>query len=324
MRATELLGRLVAVSPWCTPGYIRDFPDGVLMDGKDMFSLSLLSQTSRDHHVGRISRLRYEIDTLRFDDFIWTPYILSVWGGICPAWISDEGELQTWRASVSIVCFMFVQYHPANRVKRQFGFEQPIPVDPPLDGAEDGRSSDQGCYTLDTTIPTREYAEWWGRVCKARYLSLDDMLHDPRVAQLPADAPLQATQPRDSIVLPTDAPSPRRSTRQQQADIRRREPRMGQGGQQRPLGGEDTDEEQSIIDRRIFSRGVMLMPMMPRQRRHTLRHSLRTSTRMSPMSQDISPRISQNLNFLGGGCRDREDILPGRGFWDSRSNNTGD
>ncbi|MED6109520.1 hypothetical protein PIB30_034419 [Stylosanthes scabra] len=68
--------------------------------------------------------------------------------------------------------------------------------------------------TPDTTIPTREYIEWWGRVCKARYLSSDSMLQDPRVAQLPADAPLRVTQPRDPIVLPTDALTHLRCARQ--------------------------------------------------------------------------------------------------------------
>ncbi|MED6133877.1 hypothetical protein PIB30_032340 [Stylosanthes scabra] len=64
--------------------------------------------------------------------------------------MSEDGEVETWRTSVLIMCFMFVQYHPADRVKRQ---------------------------------------------------------------------------------------APRK------ADIRRREPRMGRGGQQRSLGGEDTDDE---------------------------------------------------------------------------------
>ncbi|MED6201012.1 hypothetical protein PIB30_090827 [Stylosanthes scabra] len=196
MRATEILCRLVAVCPWCTPGYIRDSLDGVPMDEMVMFSLSLsgLGQMSRDHHVGKILRLRYKIDTLHFDDFIWTPYTLPVWGGLYPAWVSEEGEVETWRASVSIVCFMFVQYHPADRVKRQFDFKQPILVDPVnLDKflTFNARGEDRWwptkldeyyghwmarrmvdhhirvVYTPDTTIPTKEYAEWWGRVCKA-------------------------------------------------------------------------------------------------------------------------------------------------------------
>ncbi|MED6138802.1 hypothetical protein PIB30_077928 [Stylosanthes scabra] len=202
--------------------------------------------------------------------FIWTPYTLPVWGGLCPAWVSEEGEVEIWRASVSIVCFMFVQYHPADRVKRQFGFEQPIPVNPVnFDKflTFNARGEDKWwptkldeyyghwmarrtvdhqirvVYTPDTTIPTREYAEWWGRVCKARYLSGDEMLHDPRFARLPKDAPLRATQPRDSIVLPTKAPAPRRRAGQQRPDIRRKKARMGQGGQQRPLGGEEIDED---------------------------------------------------------------------------------
>ncbi|MED6210700.1 hypothetical protein PIB30_066600 [Stylosanthes scabra] len=145
-------------------------------------------QMSRDLHVGRILRLRYEIDTLRFNDFIWTLYTLPVWSGLCPAW-----------------------YHPTDRVKRQFGFEKPIPVDP---------------VNLDMflTFNARGEDQWWPT-------KLDEYYgHWMAQRTLPEDAPLRVTQPRDSTVLATDAPAPRRRAAQQRADIKRREPRMGQGG----------------------------------------------------------------------------------------------
>ncbi|MED6151556.1 hypothetical protein PIB30_083634, partial [Stylosanthes scabra] len=43
--------------------------------------------------------------------------------------MSEDGEVETWCVCVLITCFMLVQYHPADCVKRQFGFEQPVPVD---------------------------------------------------------------------------------------------------------------------------------------------------------------------------------------------------
>ncbi|MED6224996.1 hypothetical protein PIB30_089486 [Stylosanthes scabra] len=57
------------------------------------------------------------------------------WRDIDPGWITEEGEIETWRATVPIVLFMFLRFHHVDHMKRQFGSEQPIPLDPVnLDG----------------------------------------------------------------------------------------------------------------------------------------------------------------------------------------------
>ncbi|MED6162651.1 hypothetical protein PIB30_072582 [Stylosanthes scabra] len=60
---------------------------------------------------------------------------LPAWRDIESSWVTKEGEIETWRATVPIVLFMNVRFHHVDRMKRQFGSEQPIPLDPVnLDG----------------------------------------------------------------------------------------------------------------------------------------------------------------------------------------------
>ncbi|MED6128191.1 hypothetical protein PIB30_095211 [Stylosanthes scabra] len=98
-------------------------------------SLNGLGQTSRDTQTRRMLDLRNELDRVGFNDFVWTPYMSSAWQDIELGWVNEEGEIKTWLATVPIVLFMYVRFHHVDRVKRQFGSEQPIPLDPVnLDG----------------------------------------------------------------------------------------------------------------------------------------------------------------------------------------------
>ncbi|MED6140151.1 hypothetical protein PIB30_090354 [Stylosanthes scabra] len=148
--------------------------------------LNGLGQSSLDHHSRRMLDLRNELDRVGFSDFIWTSYILPTWRDIEPDWVTEDGEIETWRASVPIVLFMFFRYHHVDRVKRQFGSEQAIPLDPVnLDGFFDAsaRGEDkwwptelqywynfwnnrrargyqiQIVYTPYTSMPTKEYID---------------------------------------------------------------------------------------------------------------------------------------------------------------------
>ncbi|MED6165444.1 hypothetical protein PIB30_099584 [Stylosanthes scabra] len=136
---------------------------------------------------------------------------------------------------VPIVLFMYVRFHHVDRVKRQFGSEQAVPLDPVnLDGflrasakgddkwwlAElaywygfwhNRRSRDHQIQIVPIRYPgwpTKEYDDWWAVACRRRFLSPNLLLQDPRGAQLPDDVPPAATQERDLIVLPRDAPAP--------------------------------------------------------------------------------------------------------------------
>ncbi|MED6174004.1 hypothetical protein PIB30_064889 [Stylosanthes scabra] len=51
------------------------------------------------------------------------------WRDIEPGWVNEAGEIETWLVTIPIVLFMYVRFHHVDRVKRQFGSEQPIPLD---------------------------------------------------------------------------------------------------------------------------------------------------------------------------------------------------
>ncbi|MED6159390.1 hypothetical protein PIB30_041958 [Stylosanthes scabra] len=77
-----------------------------------------------------VVEFRNELDWVGVDDFVLTPYMAPQWGAIEPAWVNEADEIQTWLATVPIVLFMYVRFHHVDRVKRQFGGEQPVPLDP--------------------------------------------------------------------------------------------------------------------------------------------------------------------------------------------------
>ncbi|MED6136084.1 hypothetical protein PIB30_052675, partial [Stylosanthes scabra] len=257
----EISGCLPLVFSWiyqrfpslCPPG--RDlllFPLVSRLDG--------LGQTSRDSHSRRMLDLRMELDQVGFDD-----------RDIQPGWVTEEGEIETWRATVPIVLFMFVRFHHVDGVNRQFGSEQPIPLDPVnLYGFLRASARDEDkwwpdeleywysfwnnrrarehqiqiVYTRYPGWPTKEYIDWWVVACRRRFLSADRMLQDPRGVQLPDDVSPAATQARDSIVLPRDAPAHGRRARMQRPDVRRKSEgaATGRRSYDQP-GGEDVEEE---------------------------------------------------------------------------------
>ncbi|MED6114890.1 hypothetical protein PIB30_084936 [Stylosanthes scabra] len=147
--------------------------------------LNGLGKSSRNHHSRRILQVRNELDRLGLDDVIYMDSLhLTRFARLWPDWVTEDGETETWRATVPIVLFMFVNYHHVDRVKRQFGSEQPIPLDPVnLDG----------------------------------FLDMSAMGED-KATQLPDHVPPVATQPRDPIVLPHYAPVHGRRARQQRSD----------------------------------------------------------------------------------------------------------
>ncbi|MED6226488.1 hypothetical protein PIB30_104252, partial [Stylosanthes scabra] len=162
-------------------------------------------------------------------------------------------------------------FHHVDRMKRQFGSEQAVPLDPVnLDGflrasarGDDNwwpvklaywygfwhnwRSRDHQFQIVPTRYPgwqTREYADWWAVACRPRFLSPDRLLQDPRGAQLPDDVPPVATQERDPIVLPRDAPARGRRARMQRPYIwRKGEGAFTSGRSDTQSRGDHVDEE---------------------------------------------------------------------------------
>ncbi|RYR47178.1 hypothetical protein Ahy_A07g033125 [Arachis hypogaea] len=124
--------------------------------------------------------------------------------------------------------FSCIPWLRVDRVKCQFNGEQPVPdASVNLD-----RISIQ--HTFDYR-PTQEYYDWWRGACQVRHLSGQDILEDPKLAELPSDVQLTASQPRDILHLPRDHPDQRRHVREVKADTwphTRRE----RGARERGLG----------------------------------------------------------------------------------------
>ncbi|MED6201293.1 hypothetical protein PIB30_093479 [Stylosanthes scabra] len=233
--------------------------------------LNGLGQISWDTHARRILEFRNELDRVGVDDFVVTPYMDPQWCVTEPGWVNEVGGIETWLATVPIVLFMYIRFHHVDRVKRQFGSEQAVPLDPVnLDGFIRASARDDDKWWPDELAywygfwhnrrsryhqiqivptrypgwPTREYADWCAVACRRRFLSLDRLLQDPRGAQLPDDVPPAATQERDPIVLQRDAPARGRRVRMQCPDIRRKgEGASTSGRSDTQPGGDHVDEE---------------------------------------------------------------------------------
>ncbi|MED6172447.1 hypothetical protein PIB30_050208 [Stylosanthes scabra] len=172
----------------------------------------------------------------------------------------------------------------ADRVKRQFGGEQPVPKAPlNLDGflnatarGNDKWWPDELAYwygfwrnrmsryhqiqimpTQHPGWPSREYTDWWAVACHQQFLTQDYLLQDPRGFQLPGDVPPAASKARDPIVLPRDAPARRRRARMQRPDIRPKGEGAPSSGWEDPqLGGDDEDEEAEYARQEDIPEGV--------------------------------------------------------------------
>ena len=60
--------------------------------------------------------------------FQWRPYHQPGIEGIIPHILADERPL--WATTCPLICFETIEWHSADRVKRQFGLDQEIPDNP--------------------------------------------------------------------------------------------------------------------------------------------------------------------------------------------------
>ncbi|MED6125182.1 hypothetical protein PIB30_066300 [Stylosanthes scabra] len=119
--------------------------------------------------------------------FRWTPYMTPGMQALIPDWMRSQGEVYTWRSAVPVVCFNYVHMHHVDRVIRQ----------------------KRRCVVAREAAGV--YYEWFARVARqGRFLSRAEDPADPRWNLAPADIPPAAVHPRDELVMPDDAPTPRR------------------------------------------------------------------------------------------------------------------
>ncbi|MED6140904.1 hypothetical protein PIB30_098036 [Stylosanthes scabra] len=199
-------------------------------------------EDNRDRHDTRMVATRFALDRLVVHEFVCTPYDNPAWDALRPAWMLTVEEQMTWRAVVPIVCFMYVGMHHVNRVKRQLGGEQQVPVN--LDGFLDVSTRGE-----DQWWPTKHedwYTDWKGRFEAERQMTITptDTLDDPRLDDLPDGIHLRASQQRDRLRLPADVPlrASQQIRRRRRLHDRKREPAH--------LGWEvrHTEQEQSEPD----------------------------------------------------------------------------
>ncbi|MED6225472.1 hypothetical protein PIB30_094065 [Stylosanthes scabra] len=122
---------------WCsgrlqTPDVVVDLPEipDLVSTRQRSTSLPLVSRlnglgrSSRDHHSRRMLHVRSELDRIGFDDFIWTPYILSSWRAVEPDWVSEVGELWNPIGSVS-ACMLRCKEERPKRLYRTVVIHDP-------------------------------------------------------------------------------------------------------------------------------------------------------------------------------------------------------
>ncbi|MED6125420.1 hypothetical protein PIB30_068380 [Stylosanthes scabra] len=175
--------------------------------------------------------------TLMLSRFRWTPYDSNEMQALIPDWMRSQTEVYTWRSAVPVVCFNCVRMHHIDRVIRQYGGEQlvpQLPVDVTRYMSSTGRGDDvwwpdrlstwydgwrrRRSPEVLVTVHfggdprgTQQYYEWYARVSRrGRFLSLTANLAHPRWTLALPGIPPEAVHPRDDLVMPQDAPAPRR------------------------------------------------------------------------------------------------------------------
>ncbi|MED6162096.1 hypothetical protein PIB30_067130 [Stylosanthes scabra] len=145
--------------------------------------------------------------------------------------------------------------HHVDRVLRQYGGEQPVPR-APVDVTRFMSSTGRGD---DVWWPERLatwYEGWRAAARHGRFLSRAVDLADPRWNMAPPGIPPEVVYPRDELVMPEDAPAPRRRGEhqprpRQAAPARGKLSRRDQRWRARMVVVDDEDraEEQQQYDR---------------------------------------------------------------------------
>ncbi|MED6147589.1 hypothetical protein PIB30_045221 [Stylosanthes scabra] len=247
---------------------------------------------------------------------------------------------------------------------RQFDSEQLVPLDPVnLDGflRASARGDNRWCpdelaywygfwrnrMSRDHQIqivptrhpgwPSREYIDWWTVACRQRFLTQDRLLQDPRGVQVPGDVPPAASQERDPLVLPCDAPA-RDDGRGCSALISggRVRTRPAVGGWIRSRAETMRTRRRSTLDGRRFRRGMGTRIRGETAPRHTTSTSTSSPVRMSrwlgSWSMEGAPDQDpgRNTSTGGGGLSDMYELFScgeqtmdqmAHGYVASRANN---
>ncbi|GAV82281.1 LOW QUALITY PROTEIN: PMD domain-containing protein, partial [Cephalotus follicularis] len=76
-------------------------------------------------NLGTLAQYRGKFDKLTEEQVIWTPYPNV---HLDLAWYQCRQDSYIWRSRVRLICFAYVEWHYPDRVVRQFGLGQHIPL----------------------------------------------------------------------------------------------------------------------------------------------------------------------------------------------------
>ena len=191
--------------------------------------------------------------------FRWTPYQDLHIAQITPDFVFRDSPL--WPSVTALICFTTIEFQQSDRVIRQFGGQQPIPIEPlNLDRVhgKDARGADYWWpdqyrayhdfwdartgqvvqfQASSDDRPSAEYMRWYSNVAR-RFLCSDRVLRDPRRAEMPQDVP-EHVPPVPSVAIPAHAPDRRR---------RERRLRVGTRASRRRDDDDDDDDDDDYAD----------------------------------------------------------------------------
>ncbi|XP_051135099.1 serine/threonine-protein phosphatase 7 long form homolog [Andrographis paniculata] len=113
--------------------------------------------------VGKHVLVRYrdQLDNMKDDQFVWEPYPLDVLDGLPEYCISGR---RIWQSVSPLICFDVVEFYHPDRVLRQFGQQQPIPV--ACDTIPDIHLTDRrGRQNYDWAHHHKQFVDMWAARC---------------------------------------------------------------------------------------------------------------------------------------------------------------
>ncbi|GMI91014.1 hypothetical protein HRI_002770700 [Hibiscus trionum] len=133
-------------------------------------------------HVGiptMMHSIRQDIDKKSANEFLWTPYSDSDINECLPNF--EPETVSAWTAVVPLIWYAVVEWHPVDRVQRQFGRLQTIPLDPP-DFDDLHKITRQGKLEVDWSVKHVQWIAQWQDRHRRQALNEYRMFDEPMMS----------------------------------------------------------------------------------------------------------------------------------------------